>query len=169
MADAAARHGISRQAVHQAWRKLYPNDPLPRSLLAQARRTQILELGQSGKTNSEIASILSISMTLVKDALKESGLSASNSAALDLAVEEVQSGRKSAVDAAIDAQIGLWTLTRRLAKLGIKSKRGSTDKTGRVARAVALVQSGQSVAEACRVERCANSAVYAALSKLKRE
>lgn len=174
--DAAAAHfGVSHQAVSQAWIRLYPGHVLPSMASHAERDSQVASMAATGKTAKQISDALGVrpefvyaicrrlQVTLTK-AQDRWAVYQERAVAAARAVDE----GASIVEAAIDHNVSRRRVEREMARSGIVANtNGRGRKDGRMARAVARVVAGASVAEACRIERCSTAAVYVRLKRRK--
>lgn len=155
--EIAARFGVSRQAVMQAWRRLFPGRQLPSVVAHDARVMRIVELAAEEKTAKEIATATSCSYGFVLNACRREGVAVARSydkrkEAIDAAVESVVRGEATTVLAAIAAGVSLGHFSRILKKKQVRSFPDKSVWTGqksdRSQRASALVDEGYSINKA---------------------
>jgi hypothetical protein len=171
---AAQRLRISRQAVFVAWRRLFGDRELPSALIRAARNTRIVELCAAGRSAAEIAAEAGVSRDVVQDVLHRQGLRARDPRSLvdrgtlEAALTSIADGA-SLGEAAAASGISYSYLSILAKARGVKLAMGPRGREdGRLVRAVARVKAGASVAEACRLERCAPPGVYARLGRERR-
>lgn len=170
LGDAAARHGVSRQAVQQAYARTYAGHPQPSSRPRgnHAARELAVELARSGKPLMEIADETKISLSHLYQVVKNAGVvlppRPTKTDAIVRAVEAVRDGA-SCVDAAIDHGLSYNTLAVACRRAGIELNAHKVPN-GRAVRAADLVESeGLSIAEAARRTRCSPPSVSAVLRR----
>lgn len=173
--DAAARFGVSHQAVHQAWMSLFPRRRPPVRAASADRRTTIEALARAGQTATQIAEEAGVSVSYVYIACKKAGIRLAgsrkrrfSSTMLDEAVAAVAAGERPAE---VAVRFGLsWSYLKRLTQdRGVTcpiSYSGARD--GRTRRAVNRVLAGETIAQACAAEMTSPPSVSAALRRLRR-
>lgn len=170
--QASARFGISRQVVQQELRRRAGDVQTPTQERWHIARLRAVTLAVAGQTKQEICASAGISINTVERALRERGIRARNPWLLSeddiaAAANAVANGASYA-EAAADLGRASQRLADRLRASGVYSSatsRGRTD--GRIKRAIARVEAGESVQDACRAERCATVAVYKHFKRLR--
>lgn len=173
--DAAARFGISRQAVEQGWARLYPTEQAPSVAASIVRADRILELARSGVVAQQIADDERVNIATVHNVCRRAGVVPDGPAVLkdrdfNRAITMVLEGRPCPEAAAV-CNVSLFHLYERMKKLDIaRTHKGAGVHTGRTQRAVARLKAGEfaTVAAAARAELVSASCVYAALAKSRR-
>lgn len=165
MREAADRFGISRQAVQHTLRSRAPDMEPPSHTRRRARADRIAELAAAGLTAAEISEQVNCCRSVVNKTLRLRGLKARDPVRISdeeiaTAVILVRNGASYAEAAAVLGRAA-QRLADRLRALGIASSAtGAGRIDGRSTRAIARVEAGESVPEACRAERCATVQVY---------
>lgn len=169
---AAARVGVSHQAVLQAWRRIRGAEPLP---VAERRRGLIEEanrMAHAGIPIEDAARDLGVDRRSLHEIARRRGIPLRSRARialddlrvrLDLAVGMVESG--STIGEAGQAHgVRYSTLAADLSRRGIRARRRGWGRLrdGRVGRALDRVRGGASVADATMREGCSPVPVYRA-------
>jgi transposase-like protein len=176
LAEAARRIGVTSEYARQGWRQLFGDRPSP----ATARASAVMDLAADGAAKDlsarTIATLAGVTPETIRRVLLKLGVRAPNSA-LDahradvaLAMADVRSGAVIA-DAASAHGITYFRLIRALHEDGISLPKGMGDparRDGRTLRAIARVDAGETVRQACAAERVSGVAVYAALARRRR-
>lgn len=167
-AQAAARFGISRQAVHIAYKAMFPDAPRRRGRRHdEIAHGVVRELAQRGLSDDAIAADTGYhEQTVAKIRLAASiNRKERKEAAFALAIESVRGGAR-ALDAAADFMVGYATLIRRCRDAGIPLNGRPGIATGANSVGADFVESGgMTVAEAARAAGCAPSGVSLALRR----
>ncbi len=172
--DAAARFGITRQAVQQTYRRRYPAGPTPAAVRGRGPLRRLVILSSSGRLSlSEVAEQAGCTYSTASSYLRKRGILCRQDWRIDhgdiaTATAIIESGGSYQ-----DAANAIGSSDQRLADAmrarGVHSKangRGRMD--GRTGRAVDRVIAGSSVPDACRAEKCATPAVYMATSEIRK-
>lgn len=171
MREAAGRTRISHQAVSQAWRRLFGDRDPPSVTTRAATAERIAQLCVAGGSAAEISVETGASRGVVQQVLHSRGLRARDPrsrvapAAVEAAVTAVVGGA-SIGEAATDHGMSYGHLARVLRGRSVVLSMGPRGRMdGRVRRALAHVEAGMSVPQACRLERCAPPGVYQRLAR----
>jgi hypothetical protein len=169
--DAGRRFGVSRQATHSAWVQIFGARPTPLQRVAQELEAEVSAAVAAGKTPSEITKTLQMTRArfdrICKRLKLEKTWATHAHEKRAAAVARVVAGA-CIMDVAIEFEMGEAAIHRMLHARGLGSKAtGKGRQDGRYARAIAKVDAGMSVIEACKQERCATSGVYARLKRRK--
>jgi predicted transcriptional regulator len=167
--DAGDRFGCTREAVRQAWRRLFGDTRLPTRVIGDAVTQRITELVSDGYTTRGCSELLGMSPSAVRAwcikkriSLPRKVVRWPDTPEADHAVREVNS-RACIVDVALKYETSVHTLQKALAERGVagsRSQRGRKDGRGRGARALARMDAGEPMTEACRAEQVAYSTVF---------
>lgn len=171
--DAAALFGITRQAVSLAWNRKFGPRTIQKMEDIAAREKRVAELVEQGMTALEIATALGITRQTVYVALKKLGIKARRDQVRSeeftrrarAAVDDIAAGA-SVVDAAIDHDVGRHIVEREMRARGIFAHPAAGRRDGRIARAIARVDAGATIPDACAAERCSTSGVYKTMKRL---
>lgn len=162
--EAGRRFGISRQAVEQAYRKLFPDadPPVGYGNPDLAARAVAIQLIRAGRSDAEVAAEVGFSVEYVGKIRRSVGIDRmkEKSAAFDRAVDAVCAGAR-AVDAAIDNGVSYNHLAERCRELNIPLNGSQGHRTGAVVAAVELVErEGITPTEAAKRTRCTTPGIY---------
>lgn len=156
--EAARKFGISTQAVHQGWLRLFPGEPIPTLIAAAQRNQRIVELAASGKTLLEICEELGVAYGSAHSACQRAdvhpapalnGYGARN----EEAVAEMMKGDKTVAEVAAQFQMSDGHLRQLLHDRGVSAphKRSTSEHWGRSAAAHELMQrEGLTINQAAR-------------------
>lgn len=168
--EAGKRYGITREAVRLGWVKLFGDRPTAGREQAVSAKRRVIIGAVRGLSRKQIVEETGLSMSSVGRFLNERGLDAKreikiNDDKLHRAAGMVRTG-SSYAEAAAELGVSVGRLSDRLRSIGVRSTANNGDRMdGRIARAVARVQTGETVPEASRNEKCASVGVYMALRK----
>lgn len=166
--DAAAQYGISRQAVHQSYARLYPRDTRPIGMRSDhTARAVVVELARAGRSDDEIADEVGFCAQYVSKIRLDAGINyiEAKGVALRSAVEAVRGGA-SVAHAAADHGVSYTHLLVRCRADGVSSVKRGGQRNGSAVAAADLVERGaHTVAEAAREMGCAPPGVYAMLKR----
>ncbi len=168
--DAANRHGVTRQAVQQAYARMTRGRDTPVRSRRKDLAARAVQMATDGMTVDEVADAMDMPVGTVRRDCGRAGVVPVS--AIDVrrrsyvaAVQAVASG-KCRVDIAADLGVSLGTLDRYLKEAGVSASRSQTGRMdGRSARAADLVESGWKLAAAARHERVAPSSVGLVLKR----
>ncbi len=168
-AQAAARFGISRQAVHIAYRAMFPDAPRRGGQGGhdEIAHGVVRELAQCGLPDDAIAADTGYCEQTVARIRLAANINRKEQeeAAFALAIESVRGGAR-ALDAAADFTVGYATLIRRCRDAGIPLNGRPGIRTGANSVGADLVESGgMTIVEAARAVGCAASGVACALRR----
>ncbi len=176
LAEAAACFGLSRQAVHHAWRRLLGDLPTPVERLRARRRVEVARLAADGASFEDAMRALGLSRGRTRLLTRSTRvvlrplrdlLNDQMRIRLRRAVTLVASGL-SLGEACRVAVVRHDTLRKACRHMGIRSSARSGRRDGRGGRAAELARSGLSVAEAAQQEGCAPQTVRAILARDQR-
>ncbi len=166
---AADRVGVSRQAAHQAWRKICGTEPTPFDQAHEQAREQALarirSLAAAGATTEATVQALHVRRARVQELAHEAGaiLRSERDQLLDQmrlrlgsAVDRVRTGATIGEASRIH-MVSYGTLRSACHKLGVAPMRAGWGAVidGRAVRAAELVRDGLSMSEAAQQEGCA--------------
>lgn len=172
LAQAGERFGITREAVRQALRRDFGAGRTPAKEKRHQAVEQMVALAEAGRTVREIAAEMSVDAETVRRRLWERGVKAHNEQPISedeaaAAANDVVNGASYA-EAAADIGRSEQRVAARVRAMGIVSTATSAGRDrGRMARAIARVEAGESVPEACHAERCSTVPVYQHFKRLR--
>lgn len=171
--EAAERFGISRQAVSLAVRLRHGDLETPTEAKYRLARMRAVTLAVCGKTLGEITQETCTSKCWVSGVLADRGLSARDpnrkfhdeeiSAVLSMVADGFSYADIAAALGCSENSAG--RVARENGATSQSTSRGRKD--GRVSRAIARVEAGESVPDACRAECCSTVSVYVHFKRLR--
>lgn len=164
----AEEHGVSFQAVDQAWGRLYPGELTPYRKRAEERRREVLELAKSGLYASEIARRTKSQRVaaLCREAGVQLQSGVTTTPEMEAAVQLVAGGM-AVVDAAFAAGVSYGRLSKLSRERGVVGRPSTRPRDGRSVRAARRVLAGERVCDAARAESCTPGSVHATLLRLR--
>lgn len=166
LSAAGRQFGVTKTAVWFAWRQLFGDRPIESQARRDVRNANIAALAGQGWTAQRLAAAYGLHHLTVKKIAKRLGSYArdqynADPEALQSALRMVGRG-VTYRDAAKSNGLGTMTVSRAARRAGSPSL---YRKTGKIARAVELVDGGAKVADACKAVDCHAGAVYVALRR----
>lgn len=175
MREAAQRFGVTRQAVHLEWRRLYDGTPTPSQFRTADRHAAIADMLESGQDAGAVAVAMGMKRGSVTTRAAKMGVSLTEGA------RQAQKAMRTALFAALDNGATLAEAARsagisynhasEVARESGKSPpigNRSDRRDGRIARAIKhVLEDDASIAVACEIEECAPPSVYQALKRLR--
>lgn len=173
---AADRVGVSRQAVHRAWRRLRGDDLLPASVLRQDFISEIRRLAASGMPAEGVAGALGIDYQLLRVLARRHEIRLGSRAELAAELGRDRLSRAVALvlggatlgEACKAHHVKYSTLARAMRRRGVRARREGWGRVidGRGARAAAAVRAGvATAAQAALREGCAYWTVLRRLAR----
>lgn len=165
----AEEHGVSFQAVDQAWERLYPGELTPYRKRAEERRREVLELARSGLIAYEISRRTKVQR--VAALCREAGVQLQDgrqgtTPEMEAAVQLVAGGM-AVVEAAYAAGVSYGRLSMASRERGIVGRPSTRPRDGRSVRAARRVMAGERVCDAARAESCTPGSVHATLLRIR--
>lgn len=173
LAAAGEQFQVTRQAVQRALRIHFGDVLTATQEKRHIAHLRAATLALAGKTTAEIAVDAGMGRQTVYRALRARGIKARNPWNISedeiAAAADLVANGASYMEAAVEVGRGAQRLADHLREIGVPSRASNAPRMdGRIKRAIARVEAGESVASACAAEKCAATAVYTHF-KRKRE